>query len=100
VHLVEVFLPIVGAEGAIPASEFTRVVDLLTSRFGGATIFSRSPGEGSWRSSGRTEHDTVVVVEAMVDELDFAWWASLRQDLEARFHQDVVLIRAHRTCVL
>ena len=55
------------------------VAQLLTERFGGVTSFSRSPGEGRWKNRGATEHDDIVVIEVMAEELDRAWWSQLRK---------------------
>ena len=35
-----------------------------------------------------------MVFEVMAPELDKAWWRRYRQELEARFRQEVVVIRA------
>jgi hypothetical protein len=36
----------------------------------------------------------VVVVEVMTDHLDRAWWDAYRRELEARFRQDELVVRA------
>ena len=36
----------------------------------------------------------MVLVEVMVPRLDRTWWASYRQELEARFRQEAVAVRA------
>jgi hypothetical protein len=35
-----------------------------------------------------------VLFEVMTERLDEAWWGAYRRDLERRFRQDTVLIRA------
>jgi len=68
----------------------------LTERFGGMTAYSRAPAEGKWRPGpGETVHDDIVVYEVMVEELDRGWWASYRSQLERRFHQEELVVRAH-----
>jgi hypothetical protein len=38
--------------------------------------------------------DRVLIFEVMAQELDRAWWSSYRAELERRFRQEVVVIRA------
>jgi len=40
------------------------------------------------------ERDDIVVYEVMVDELDRGWWSAYRADLEHRFGQDQIAVRA------
>jgi flavin-binding protein dodecin len=48
-----------------------------------------------WRPDrARTSRDDIVVFEVMVRGLDAAWWREYRAELEARFRQDVVVVRA------
>jgi hypothetical protein len=67
----------------------------LTDRFGGVTSYSRAPATGVWeKQPGDREHDDIVVYEVMVDDLDEAWWARYRGQLEQRFGQEELVIRA------
>jgi hypothetical protein len=56
--------------------------------------FSASPGQGLWRSGGTTEKDNIAVIEVMADELDQAFWRSLRRRLQEELSQDEIVIRA------
>ena len=80
----------------LPGALYTQVIEILAETFGGVTAFSRSPGEGLWRSGseGDTRRDDVVVFEVMVEELDAEWWKGYRRSLERSFHQDEIVIRA------
>ena len=90
-HLVQLLLPLVAERDA-----FDEVAHELTERFGGLTAYTRSPAAGLWKSpSDATERDDIIVVEVMVEELDKAWWARYRQDLEQRLRQKEVVVRAH-----
>ncbi len=85
-HLVQLLLPrydqAVGRE--------------LTERFGGVTAYARAPAKGEWKPApGETVRDDIVVYEVMVDELDRAWWAAYRGELERRFQQEELVVRAH-----
>lgn len=94
-HLVEILLPLYDNEGRrFSSSEFDRVRDELAEEFGGVTAFRRAPGEGVWAEGGEVTRDRVVVFEVMADELDRAWWRSYREELERRFRQDEIVVRA------
>ena len=95
-HLVQLLLPLERADGArFPASLYHAVTRELTDRFGGVTAYNRAPASGVWEDHpGRTEHDDIVVYEVMVDSLDAAWWSAYRRELEGRFEQDELVVRA------
>ena len=96
-HLVQLLLPVRDQAGsAYPRRLYDELVDLLKEHFGGVTAYTRAPATGLWEAeSGETVRDQVVVYEVMVKELDPDWWARLRRDLEARFAQDELVVRAH-----
>lgn len=95
-HLVQLLLPLTRPGGArFPASLYRDVTRELAARFGGVTAYNRAPASGLWKEEpGHTEHDDIVVYEVMVDDLDAAWWAGYRRDLERRFEQDELVVRA------
>lgn len=97
-YLVEIFLPIYDDEEKLfPRSAFDDVRDELTERFGGVTAFLRSPAEGMWKESeDEITRDRVAIFEVMVEELDRSWWAAYRKELERRFRQEEIIIRATR----
>jgi len=95
--LVEILLPLYDNEGrAFGAAEFDRVRDELAQRFGGVTAFRRSPAEGVWREGGGESRDRVVIFEVMAEDLDRAWWREYRGELERRFRQEKMVVRATR----
>jgi len=94
-HLVQILLPKeTGKTQPISKDWFDRLLKELTEKFGGATSFLRAPGQGLWQSSGGTEKDSIAVVEVMVENLDRAYWRSLRDRLECELSQDEIVIRA------
>ena len=94
-HLVQILLPLFDNEGNPQHPDhFVRVRSELTDRYGGLTAFTRAPAEGVWKDAGLTRRDDIVVVEVMVPRLLATWWRSYRTDLEARFAQDKIVIRA------
>jgi hypothetical protein len=101
-HLIQVLLPLYDNAGKpIPRDLFRAVAAELTERFGGLTAYTRAPAEGLWKEDRRTTtRDDVVLFEVMADRLQRAWWRQYRADLEARFRQEQVLIRAQAVEVL
>ena len=96
-HLVQILLPLRDPRGdAFPRTHYARVATELTDRFGGLTAYARAPAAGLWQEerSGETRRDDIVVYEVMVDELDAAWWAGYRRELEGRFAQQELVVRA------
>jgi hypothetical protein len=97
-HLVQLLLPLRDNDDRpFPASHFAGVRAALTERFGGLTAYSRAPAEGLWDPSGDAPpaRDDVVVYEVMDPSLDRGWWARYRAELERRFAQDELVVRAH-----
>ncbi len=95
-YLVQLFLPLYDNDGhPFPKARFDEVRAGLATRFGGVTAFVRSPAVGLWEDDGgHVQRDEVVLLEVMADAVDHGWWAAFRKDLEQRFRQDEVLIRA------
>jgi hypothetical protein len=95
-HLVELLLPVSDGDGRrFPRALYDRTAAELTDRFGGLTAHVRAPAAGIWEARpGRTERDDIVIYEVMVDALDTQWWATYRRELEARFVQEELVIRA------
>jgi hypothetical protein len=72
----------------------------LTERFGGLTVFTRSPAQGTTTDDGKTVHDDIVVFEVMTENLDASWWRSYRCQLEQEFRQDAIVVRASAVTLL
>ena len=94
--LVQMLLPLFDGEGrAFSQEAYAKVRQELTQRFGGMTAYLRSPAQGTWlEPGGGTERDEMVMCEVMVEELDRAWWSTYRKDLEHRFSQEELVVRA------
>ncbi|WP_181706527.1 hypothetical protein [Chthonobacter rhizosphaerae] len=94
-HLVEILLPTADNEGnPFPRSHFTALRQELVDRFGGVTVFARSPAEGFWDGGDSVDRDEIVIFEVMCEDLDEAWWRERRRNLERLFRQDAIVIRA------
>jgi hypothetical protein len=94
--LVQILLPLYGNDGVRFGEEpFARTRGELLERFGGVTVYQRAPARGLWKTDdGEVAKDDVAVFEVMADDLDRGWWTGYRQELERRFRQDVIVIRA------
>jgi hypothetical protein len=94
-YLVQILLPLYDNEGvAFDRKSYDYVRDELTKKFGGVTAFRSSPAEGVWREGGEVSRDRVFIFEVMSDELERAWWTAYRTELEARFRQERMIVRA------
>ena len=95
-HLVEVFLPLnTNADTPQPIELFRRVREQLADQFGGVTAFTRNPAKGiSLLEDNERTEDDIIVYEVMVEAVDRHWWQSYKRDLEERFQQEEILIRA------
>jgi hypothetical protein len=94
-HLIEIFLPLHDNHGApFSADNFAVVRQQLAEQFGGLTAFTRAPAEGTEKDGGQERREPIVVFEVMTERLDEDWWSNYRQQLENRFKQHRILIRA------
>lgn len=102
-HLVQIFLPLQDNSGTrFPGLLFTEVRDELVERFGGLTAYSRTPVEGLWKPSEQRppSRDAMVIYEVMAPSLDETWWRRFRENLERRFRQESILVRANEVTVI
>ncbi len=100
-HLVQLLLPTADNAGRrFPPELFDALRRELTDRFGGATVFSRSPAEGFWRDGGGTNRDEIVVFEVMCEELNEGWWRERREGLERQFRQREIVVRSQEIRLL
>lgn len=94
-YLIQILLPLYDNEGrAFERRYYDRVRDELTKKFGGVTAFNSSPAEGTWKEGGEVSRDRLIVFEVMSRELEREWWAEYRAELEARFRQERIIVRA------
>jgi len=95
-HLVQIILPLYTNDGNPIARElFNEVRERLLERFGGVTAFTRAPAEGLWQEGKHVQRDDVLLYEVMVESIDRGWWLSYRTELERKFHQQEIVVRAH-----
>jgi hypothetical protein len=94
--LLQILLPLYDNDGkAYPKALLDRVRSELADAFGGVTAFVRSPAVGLWEDeSGKVQRDDLVLFEIITGELDRNWWRHYRHDLQDRFRQQSILVRA------
>lgn len=101
-YLVQILLPLYDNEGhAFERADYLTLRSELADRFGGVTAYMRAPARGVWKGdSGETTRDDIVIFEVMTEDLDRAWWTEFRKEMERRFRQDSVIVRALTSTVL
>lgn len=95
-HLIQLLLPLQDKAGRpFQHHLYEEVRKELVARFGGLTTYSRAPAKGLWKEDSQSiEKDDIVVYEVMAEALDRPWWAAYRKELETRFAQDELVVRA------
>lgn len=94
-HLIQLMLPLYDNAGvAIDRQLFRDVRQVLLERFGGVTAFTRAPAQGLWQDGSRVQRDDVLLYEVMAESLDREWWAAYRRELEDKFRQQELVVRA------
>jgi uncharacterized protein YihD (DUF1040 family) len=54
-----------------------------------------------WKGdTGETTRDDIVIYEVMCEDLDREWWTGFRKDLERRFRQQNLIVRALTSTLL
>jgi hypothetical protein len=100
--LIQLLLPLYNNDKQPLARElFIQVRDELVERFGGLTAYTRAPASGLWQEhDGQTTRDELVIYEVMTDKLDQQWWRQYRAELEKRFQQEALVVRAQDVRIL
>jgi hypothetical protein len=94
-HLIQLMLPLYDNAGVpLDAQLFRDVRQVLLERFGGVTAFTRAPAQGLWQDGSTVQRDDVLLYEVMAESLDREWWAAYRRELEDRFRQQELVVRA------
>jgi hypothetical protein len=100
-YLVQILLPLTDNAGRrFDSTVYGRVREELSDRFGGITSFTRAPAEGMWREGGHVNRDDIVVFEVMTRDIDRSFWERYRAELERRFVQETIVVRAIRVEML
>ena len=92
--LVQLFVPLYDQAGkAFPENYYTKLTARLKEKFGGVTIYSRSPATGLWKQEGaKTVQDKLLIYEILSSTIDNSYWQELKVQLEKQFNQDELLV--------
>lgn len=94
-HVIQFLLPLRDNEQRpFARADFEKVRAELTERYGGVTAFLQSPAMGAWMEEGETVRDEMVLFEVMVEPFERTWWSGYRAELERRFRQERIVMRA------
>ncbi|MEO5742098.1 MAG: hypothetical protein ABIS29_16040 [Vicinamibacterales bacterium] len=101
-YLVQILLPVYDNHGhAFDPGDYVDLRSDLADHFGGVTTYTRAPARGLWKDdAGGTTGDDIVIFEVMTEGLDHEWWNNFRKELERRFRQESVIVRALTSIVL
>lgn len=91
-YLIQILLPTTNFTASEPV--LATLNRTLVERFGGVTAYTQSPAKGKCLSDGKEERDDIVILEVMADDIDAAWWKSLRKQLEHDLKQKEIVIRS------
>lgn len=94
--LIQILLPLRDNAGQQFSKQmFGEVREHLLKTFGGVTIYNGNAATGLWEGTqGEIEKDQVIIVEVMTTSLNRHWWKNYRTELEKKFQQDEIVIRA------
>lgn len=56
-----------------PPGRIAGILRALVDQLAGVTASARAPAEGEWAEGGAMEHNDIITVEVMVDEIDRGW---------------------------
>ena len=101
-YMTQLLLPLWSNGGErLPNSAIRAGSGRTCQPFGGLTAYTRTPASGLWQEKdGGTVHDDIIVYEVMVEDLDEDWWRRYRGELERRFSQETLVIRAQEIRLL
>ena len=93
--LIQLLLPLTTVGSGDIAAMLERTQRELVEAFGGATDCFRTPAHGVWTSpEGYREDDRVVMIEIVTRTFDRSWWRDYVDQLENRFVQQTLHVRA------
>lgn len=97
--LVQLFVPLTDQHGqAFPEHYFGELSAELKERFGGVTIYSRSPAKGIWKTENeQTSQDELLIYEVLINKKETDFWLKLKTKLEKQLKQQEILILLSNT---
>lgn len=101
-YLIQILLPLYDNQARpLARALYDQTRDELVERFGGLTAYARAPATGLWKpDDGAPVQDQLVVYEVMAEDVDHRWWQAYRVQLEQRFEQESMVLRAQPVTLL
>lgn len=101
-QLIQILLPLYNNEKQIyQENVFSSIKQELTEKFGGITVYTRSPATGLWKENeNKTVRDDIVIYEVMAKDLDSNWWINYREKLQKIFQQNEIVFRTWKAELL
>ena len=101
-YLVQILLPLFDNDGHAFEAAGVRAASFGARRSlrRGHRLHASTRSRGLERRFRGTTRDDIVIFEVMTGELDREWWTAFRKQLEARFRQDTLIVRALTSTVL
>jgi len=101
-ELIQIFLPLNDPHGEpFSGTIFKELSISYTEKFGGATLYKRSPADGFWeKDSEEITKDLMIIFEIMAEVVDPDYWTSQKALLKNIFRQEEILIRSIPTTVI
>jgi hypothetical protein len=101
-QLIQIYLPLYDAQGnSFSEVDYEAVKIKLTEKFGGITMYTRSPATGLWKEDqDKTVKDDIIIYEVVAEGLDQNFWSNYKNELKDKFKQDELLIRCSAITII
>lgn len=93
-YQVQLFIPLQDENGKpFPQKYLNALSTELKEKFGGLTVYSRSPATGQWKADAeKTQTDQLIIYEVLLSNPDNSYWTKLKTRLEKQFDQEELLV--------
>jgi len=97
--LVQLFIPMYDQKGNhFPQRYYQNLNKELKERFGGLTVYNRTPATGLWEQDAKTTvRDELLVYEILTSSVENEYWQPLKAKLEKQFAQTELLVLITKT---
>ena len=101
-YQIELYLPLYNNDKkAFPTSHYESVKQNLSDKFGGITMYSRTPVIGLWKESQESiVKDDLVIYEIISEKLDESFWQEYKFMLQSLFQQEAIIIKSSKIKLL
>jgi inorganic pyrophosphatase len=99
--LVQLYIPLSDDKGEpFPQHYYTKLNTELKAKFGGLTVYDRSPATGLWKDDQGTVKDQMLIYEVLTSSIDGNYWKEIKKRLEKQFAQKELMVLITKTCKL